>query len=300
MLIEPFDSAGLLMRLIPDSVGVKRLIDNRQDFPAICEQLNEFQPTFLSSFPYTLRMLSEAKRAGRLHISPSSITSSGDVLTAGDRAAVTEAFGVEPLDYYCCTEAAYLAWECDAHEGLHVNADYVIVESVDDQNKPAPPGELGAKILITNLFNRAMPLIRYEMSDQVEYMPGACPCGFPLPRIRTVAGRVEHILELPSATEGRVALIPEQIDHYVGELPLMYQMIQERSGRVTINYIPRPEAGETIETDIRGNVNQCFERYGVDTALPLDLHRVEEFEPIRPGSNKVCLYWNRARQPAQN
>lgn len=295
MLIEPFDSAGTLMRLIPDSLGPKALIDNRQDFAEVCRQLNQFQPTLLSSFPYSLRMLAQAQQQGQLQIAPQRILSSGDVLTAGDRAAVHEAFGLQPYNYYCCTEATYLAWECDAHQGLHVNADCVILESVDENNRPVPSGKLGAKILITNLTNRVMPLIRYEISDQVEFMSGPCPCGFPLPRIRTVAGRVEHLLQLPSPAGKTVALIPEQIDEYVGELPTIYQVIQEPTGRLTVNYIPKQDAGEDLAARIRAAFGQCFARYGVDQSLPIDLHQVEKFEPLRPGSNKICLYWNRSR-----
>lgn len=294
MLIEPFDSAGTLMRLIPESLGPKRLIDNRQTFAEVCGQLNEFQPTLLSSFPYTLRMLSQAKLDGRLTVSPTRILSSGDVLTASDRAAIAEAFGIEPINYYCCTEATYLAWECDVHQGLHVNADYVIVESVDENNRPVPAGRLGAKILITNLSNRVMPLIRYEIADQVEYMDEPCPCGFPLPRIRTVAGRVEHILQLPAASEGKVALIPEQIDDFVGELPLMYQIIQEPTNRLTVNYIPKGPAGPDLPERVTDALAACFARYGVDASIPIDLHAVEKFEPLRAGTNKVCLYWNRS------
>ena len=296
MLIEPFDAAGLLMRLIPESLGPKQLIDIRQDFAVVVEQLNAFQPTLLSSFPYVLRMLSAAAEDGRLRIRPRRITSSGDVLTASDRACVRRAFGVDPHDYYCSTEAPYIAWECDAHDGLHVNADYVLVESVDSRGRPVPPGRLGDKLLLTNLFNRLMPLIRYEMSDQVEFLEGSCRCGCLLPRIRKVAGRVEHILSLPAAAGGRAALIPEHIDEYVGGLDGLanYQVIQEGPARLTVNFIPQVGASAAeVEGRVRGGLEACFRRYGVAPGLSLDFHEVARLEPIRPGSNKVCHYWNR-------
>src|SRR5439155_24669890 len=105
MLLERFDSAGILVRLIPERLGPKQLIDNRQDLPTVVRQLNDFQPTLMSSFPYTLRLLAGEAQAGRLRIAPRRVTSSGDVLTASDRAAVEAAFGVKVYDYYCCTEA---------------------------------------------------------------------------------------------------------------------------------------------------------------------------------------------------
>ena len=74
-------------------------------------------PTLLAAYPYMLWLLSEEAGKGRLHIRPQRVTSSADVLTAADRAAVRTAFGVEPYNYYCSTEVPYLAWECDANDG---------------------------------------------------------------------------------------------------------------------------------------------------------------------------------------
>jgi len=298
MLLERFDSAGILVRLIPERLGPKELIDNRQDLPAIVRQLNDFQPTLLSSFPYTLRLLADEAQAGRLRIAPSRVTSSGDVLTASDRAAVERAFGVKVYDYYCCTEASYLAWECDAHDGLHLNADFNIVESVDAAGTPVPEGQRGEKILVTNLSNRVMPLIRYEISDQVEIIPtGApCRCGCTLPRIRTVAGRVEQVIVLRAKSGGSVPLIPEQIDHFLGPLPTNYQVIQEGPSRLTLNYVPQSGADvRSLPDSLRQALNHCFERYGVADDVAAEVRQVAALEPVRPGSSKICHYWNRSR-----
>jgi phenylacetate-coenzyme A ligase PaaK-like adenylate-forming protein len=298
MLLERFDSAGILVRLIPERLGPKQLIDNRQDLPAVARQLNEFQPTLLSSFPYTLRLLADEAQAGQLKISPRRITSSGDVLTASDRAAVEGAFGVKVYDYYCCTEASYLAWECDAHDGLHLNADFNLVESVDASYVPVPDGRLGEKILVTNLSNRVMPLIRYEISDQIEIIPPGqpCRCGSTLPRIRTVAGRVEQVISLPGTSGGAVPLIPEQIDHYLGRLPANYQVIQETSRRLTLNYVPQSGASpEQLKTDLRTALDECFRKYAIAGGIDVSVRAVAALEPIRPGSSKVCHYWNRSR-----
>ena len=125
-------------------------------------------------------MLSAASEDGRLRIRPERITSSGDVLTASDPRLHRPGVGeVDPHDYYCSTEAPYIAWECDAHDGLHINADYVLVESVDTGGRPVPPETLGGKLLLTNLSNRIMPLLRYEMSDQVEFLDGPWPLRLP-------------------------------------------------------------------------------------------------------------------------
>jgi phenylacetate-coenzyme A ligase PaaK-like adenylate-forming protein len=179
---------------------------------------------------------------------------------------------------------------------MHLNADYVIVESVDTENNPVPAGRLGDKLLVTNLSNRAMPLIRYEMSDQVEPTDEPCRCGCLLPRIRKVAGRVEHILSLPGVGGGPTSLIPEHIDDFVGALEGLdnYQVIQEDRARLTVNFIPRSGAEPgPVEQRLRDALAHCFERYGVAPGVTLTCHRVDRLEPVRPGASKVCHYWNR-------
>ncbi len=90
------------------------------------------------------------------------------------------AWGNKPLEVYAATETAGIASECDLHRGMHLFEDLVITEVVDEKNKPVPPGVYEEKVLVTVLFSRTMPLIRYEMSDSM--CPAAspyCPCGRP-------------------------------------------------------------------------------------------------------------------------
>jgi phenylacetate-coenzyme A ligase PaaK-like adenylate-forming protein len=299
MLQEGFDAAGLLMRMIPPDVAEVRFIDIRKPLPDICRELNDFQPSLLSSFPYILRLLCEEAGRCRLHITPTRITSSGDVLTPSDRLLIEETFEVAPLNFYCATEAPYIAWESGEPGGLYVNADYVIAESVDASSHPVPPGQLGHKMLLTNLSNRVLPLIRYEMADQIEYLPGPNPGKRQLPRIRTVAGRIEHMIRLPGAS-GKVALIPEYIDEYLGSLPglVNYQIIQEAPARCTVNVVPRHgvDAGEALR-QAQDGISRCFARYGVDAgAVQIDWHTVVELKPVREGATKVCQFWNRCSE----
>jgi phenylacetate-coenzyme A ligase PaaK-like adenylate-forming protein len=298
MQVEPHDATNVLMSLAPGSRGAQRLLDIRQEFPAIVQQLNEFLPTTLAAYPYMLWLLTEAAREGRLHIRPQRVTSSADVLTTNHRRAIRTAFGCDVYNFYCSTEIPFLAWECAAHEGLHVNADYVIVESVDAHNRPVPVEQLGDRILVTNLSNRAMPLIRYEMSDQVAYTAAPCPCGCPLPRIRTVAGRVEHILSLPGPAGEPVRIIEEYVDDFLGGLDgvARYQVIQETAERLTLNVVARDRgAWDQVRRSVLETLERCLRKYGVaPERVQVDVQAVEKLQPLRPGSRKVCRFWNRS------
>jgi phenylacetate-coenzyme A ligase PaaK-like adenylate-forming protein len=298
--IDAYDATNILLSMIPQSVGEKRLFDIRDDFQEICRGLQEFQPTLLASYPYMLWLLSEAQRDARnpLKIKPGRITSSADVLNPSDRRSIRDAFGVDVHNYYCSTEFPYIAWECDAHDGLHVNADTLILESVDHDNRPVPPGRLGDKVLVTSLSNRVLPLVRYEMSDQVEYATAPCPCGCKLPRIRTVAGREEHILSLPGVEGNTIRLIEEYVDSIIGPKPEVatYQVIQETPSRLTINAVGRrPFEWPQVRAAVESGLRECFAKYGVAVdRVQVDLREVDALEPISPGTKKVCRVWNRS------
>src|SRR5207244_11937336 len=77
--------------------------------------------------------------------------------------------------------------ECPEHSGLHVNADGVLIEIVAG-GRPAPPGTPGA-IVVTDLSNFAMPLIRYQIGDVGVLADRACPCGRGLPLLESIEGR---------------------------------------------------------------------------------------------------------------
>jgi phenylacetate-coenzyme A ligase PaaK-like adenylate-forming protein len=82
---------------------------------------------------------------------------------------------------------------------LHINADWIIFEPVDANHVPVPAGQFSDRTLITNLANRVMPIIRYELGDRVSPSGEPCPCDITLPVV-TVEGRTDEILRLRSAS----------------------------------------------------------------------------------------------------
>lgn len=120
---------------------------------------------------------------------PRAIVSLGQNLDLEARRRVERAFGAPVFDRYATSEVGCVAQECEAHAGLHVNAEGLIVEILVE-DRPARPGELG-RVVVTDLENFCMPFLRYEVGDAAiavdERAP--CPCGRSLPRIGRIEGR---------------------------------------------------------------------------------------------------------------
>src|SRR5262249_8373738 len=123
----------------------------------------------------------------RLH-RPDAVLTSAEVLEEDERAVIERAFGCRVFNRYGCREVSVIASECDAHDGLHVMAEGLYVE-LETPTGPARPGEMGS-VLVTDLLNPAMPLVRYRIGDMASWAPGRCACGRGLPRLAKVSGRV--------------------------------------------------------------------------------------------------------------
>jgi phenylacetate-coenzyme A ligase PaaK-like adenylate-forming protein len=162
--------------------------------------LNAVQPDFLFAYPSALHVLSFEADAGRLRIAPRRVLSGGEPLLPEIRAAGEAAWGVRVGNWWGSSEGGGMGVACD-HAGTHLSDDLVIVEPVDERGRPVGPEERSAKIYLTNLYNHALPLIRYEITDEVTVLDEPCACGSAMPRIEDIQGRLDDVFEY---AEGRV------------------------------------------------------------------------------------------------
>jgi phenylacetate-coenzyme A ligase PaaK-like adenylate-forming protein len=188
-------------------------IDSGDDLDSIINRLNNWQPEMLIAYASIVRLLAEAQLAGQLMIMPRFVFSASEVLTDSTRRLASQvltdstrrlasaASGRSPYNVYAATETSGIAAECGRHAGMHLFEDLVITEVVNADNQPVRPGEYGAKVLVTVLFSRTMPLIRYEMSDSLQVEGGHdCPCGRPYALITGIQGREQESLTFPTAS----------------------------------------------------------------------------------------------------
>lgn len=191
-------------------VGLHRILPLAVTMPVpeIVARLNAFQPQVLATYPSMAMLLVEEQQAGRLRLALTAMSTSSELCTPEMARAVEDAFGVVPADLYATTEGLWGA-TCGRGDGHHLFEDVTLVENVDADGRPVPPGERGARLLVTNLDNRVQPLIRLEVSDVATVDPDPCPCGRTLLRVRGIEGRSEDVMRLPGRDE-RVTVHPMQ------------------------------------------------------------------------------------------
>jgi phenylacetate-coenzyme A ligase PaaK-like adenylate-forming protein len=137
---------------------------------------------------------------------PREIWTGGETLSPAVRAHIESGLGGVLRNSYGASEFLAMGWEC-ARGHMHLNADWVILEPVDEKRRPVPAGEPACSVLLTSLANHVQPLIRYELGDQVLVHGEACACGSPLPVIE-VRGRQDDPLHMARSDGGTATLLP--------------------------------------------------------------------------------------------
>jgi phenylacetate-CoA ligase len=220
--------------------------------PELVARLNDFDPDVLVAYGSMIRTLAYEQLAGRLTIAPRGVNSSSEVLTGEARAAATRAWNIAAFNVYAATDTGGgMAAECDQHRGMHLFEDLVIPEVVDDDYNPVPLGEPGSRLLVTVLFSRTVPLIRYEMTDRLRLADRLCPCGRPFRLVESIEGRTDDVIVLSAPDGGTVGVHPVVFHQVLDLLDASgWQVSQQKQGLRVL--VARPSAGFDQSATERG------------------------------------------------
>jgi phenylacetate-CoA ligase len=256
--------------------------------PELVRTLNADQPTALFTIPSLAGVIATEQLDGRLAIKLRKVVVAGEVLADDVRERIEAAWGVAPIEIYATTEALMLAAESEDRVGLHISEDVVVLEVVDEDNRPVPPGMPGYKVLVTSLIGRTVPLIRYELADSVTLAAGPDPSGRPYQRIERIDGRNDDQLTLPAKRGGEVVVLPHHLRAPFASLPgvLQYQIVHEPR-RLVLRVVLHPCAGAETQERVVAGVNAALEAAGA-VVPPLEVEVVSEIER-EPGGAKLKL-----------
>jgi phenylacetate-coenzyme A ligase PaaK-like adenylate-forming protein len=172
-------------------LGVGRSFPVTLPFAEIVAGLNRFQPTDLFAYPSMMQRLAGELTRGRLGITPGELNCGAEPLGADARAQIEAAFGRPVMNLYAAAEVGVIARSYPGSVGLHLNEDIAVYEPVDADMRPVTAGTTAAKLLVTTVINHAMPLIRYELADELTVLAEPNPGPWTGRRIADIEGRVE-------------------------------------------------------------------------------------------------------------
>jgi phenylacetate-CoA ligase len=263
--------------------------------PELVRALNEFQPDWLHAYPSTGALLAWEQLSGALRIQPRAVSTVGEVRTAEMAERMTAAWGHRPFDMYWMTEGG-TGMECDHHR-MHLIDDEVLMEVVDEENRPVPPGEQGHKVLITNLYMRTQPIIRCEVPDLLTPSAETCPCGRPYPVLASVDGRRDDVLHLADGRGGRVPIHPIAFrSPFASEPEVRAYQVVERDDGLLVKVVPTEGIDrEALRARIGERVQQELQAAGA-ARQPLAVELVGEIERDARQMGKVKLIRSEVRR----
>ncbi len=250
---------------------------------AFNEKMKKFRPKIIHAYARALAHLARFFKDHDLAAyQPHSIITSAEVLDPTDRNVIEEVFGCPVFNRYGCREVGVLASECHEHSGLHTTAEGLYIEVVAG-DRLARPGEVG-KVLVTDLLNFAMPLVRYEIGDMAAFEPEPCPCGRGLPRLKNVAGRVTDFVV---GSDGRLVSGVFLATYVVAKRPTLgqVQIHQDVAGELTYKIAPS-QGTSTAEADLEF-LRASTKKYLGD-ATRVDFQFVEEIASETSGKFMFC------------
>ena len=221
------------------------------------DSLVRWRPDFIDSMPSHLFQLAQIIDRKRIRLPTlKKICTSSEYLEPNMRHFISRAFDAEIFDIYGCTEIKEIAWECSKHEGYHINEDDVLVEVLDG-DRPVRPGEMG-EIVVTDLRNQAMPLIRYRIGDRGMLMSDACCCGRTFTMMSPSAGRASDFIITPRGHKISPYRLTTAIEKVNGLLQYQFIQIDHRSIVAKVIMADDASAGqlEEIQNKIKAVVEE--------------------------------------------
>lgn len=255
--------------------------------------LNAFGPRLLVGYASALRPLAQAQLAGSLRIRPQRVMSASEVLTGAAAQDMRRAWGSAPVDVYAATETAGVASPCRLGTS-HVYEDLLIVEPVDEAGRPVPPGVAGAKLWVSVLFSRTLPLVRYEISDRVVLAGRGCACGRPFRVLDRVEGRQEDVLTM-TGRSGPVRIHPNVFHEILDDASTTgWQVRQNSASQLSVLLAGPPQASDQL---VAAGVAAAVQAAGADPPR-VTMHRVETIPRTPLGKAPLVVAQTSARTHA--
>ncbi len=281
--IVPAQKSKLSKRLryvIERNLPLSAVSMNKEIMNQYAEKIRQFKPKFIRGYPSAIYLFAEHLKEARTEdINPKAILTTAEVLYPIQRKAIESQFGCRVFDGYGARDGGANAMECSEHSGFHVSVESAVIEFVKD-NETVSSGESG-EMLCTDLFNYAMPFIRYAVGDVGTPADELCQCGRGLPLIKSIEGRTADIIKLGDGTVlsgPAFTLLFKEFDIE------QYQIVQTAKNRLLIKVVKGIDYAEKDTTSI---LNVIKAHAGEDAEVNIEI--VDDIPPMKSGKRRFFI-----------
>lgn len=242
--------------------------------------LQKIDPHILLTYPASLdALLTQIHHEGITLARLREVRTVSGTVTAALRERCQQVLSVPLTDLYSAQEVGVIALQCPDSGLLHVQSEHLRVEVLDEQGQPCREGEIG-QVVVTDLHNFAMPLIRYALRDWAEVGP-CCSCGRGLPTLRRVVGRTRNMAVSPEGKSYRPVLETRRMLEAIPHLR-QYQFEQTAENAITARLVcapaPSPEQLQKFQATLEQMLGHAYRWTWQVGDAPLPLSASGKFE----------------------
>jgi phenylacetate-CoA ligase len=253
-----------------------------ESIPKFLGRIHRFGPDVLVAYTNPLYLFARTiEQRGLRAYRPKALIVGAEKLHDFQRELIERVFSAPVFETYGAREFTLIGAECEHHTGLHLTMENLLVEVVDDDGVPTPAGEEG-NVVITDLFNVAMPFIRYQIGDRAISGFGSCACGRGLPLLKKVVGRQ---LDMLITADGR-HLAGEFFPHLIKDYPAVrqFQVVQSQRDLIELKLVVNGQWGQETRESLRKKVQAS-----VGGSTRLRIHEVDNIPLTAMGKLRVVI-----------
>lgn len=245
--------------------------------------LRDFRPQMLFGYPSVLNHVAQQAEMENINMKDLGIKVAfvtSERLYAQQRETIERIFGCKVANGYGGRDAGFIAHECP-YGGMHITAEDIIVEIVDQQGNVVPHGKDG-EVVVTHLATRDFPFVRYKTGDVASLSASDCACGRGLPLLKEIHGRTtDFIVAADGTVMHGLALI-----YIIREIEQIkaFKIVQESLDHTRIEVV----VNETFSEDKKGYIKREFKRRLGD-AVAVDIEIVDKIYPEKSGKYRYVI-----------
>lgn len=260
----------------------------KDDLRRFTEAARRLKPRIIWGYAHSLHELALAiERGGWQAPKPIALSSTAAPLTAVQAADIERVFDAPVYETYRAAELSLIAAQCEHRHGMHVMADHKLLEVVDSDGHRVPNGQAG-EIVVTDLMNRAQPLLRYRLGDTGIIDTKQCACGRPFPVLKSLLGRSNDVLRTP---DGLVSIYSFASAFSRHPAIRQYQIHQMQDFSLVLKVVP--SGADVTVADLRGALDDLAAEF--HGSLPVSAELVSDIPHVRGKQKSVVSHIDQAQ-----